>query len=73
MSLSPSAASHLFNIKMKGYFWNRYLIDSEKRRLLKKTFGFWHLKLSMVYNILTGINVEIASTKMSDDADQVNT
>ena len=73
MSLSPSAASDLFKIKINGYFWNLYFIDYEKSKLLKKTFGFWHLKLSTVYNILTGIIVAMDSTKINEDADHVNT
>jgi hypothetical protein len=73
MSLSASEASDLFKTRMKGYFWKRYLMDSEKSKLLKNTFGFWHLKLSIVYRILTGIMVAIASTNINEEADHVNT
>lgn len=39
----------------------------------KKTFGFWHLTASIVYRILTGMIVDIAETRINDDADHVKT
>ena len=39
----------------------------------KKTFGLLHLAESMIYTILTGMMEAMASVKIRDEEDQVNT
>lgn len=48
-------------------------MDYENSKFDKNTLGFWHLTVSMVYRILTGMMVAIAETRIKDDADHVKT
>lgn len=61
--------SHLFSAKIIGKFI-LVSIDCANKTLLKKLFGFWHLKRSITNIRLHFINELKPAVKIKEDADQ---